>query len=384
MNGRRLRTLLVREARATWRDPFTMAILVSVPLAALLVFSFVLSTEVTGLRLGVHDACGTAASRRLVAELSARGTFDRRPFATRAALDRALVDGSLSAALVIPPDFDRNLRAGRAREAAAQVQVIYDGAEAVLAGNAEGFLRGIVAAAVAGMTAREGTPDGRAAEDRGDAPGRGVAVVTRALFNPELDGTRYMVAGTFGFVLSFLTTLITAVSIVNERLTGTFEQLQVTPATSLEILLGKILPLGAVFAADVVLMMVAAGLLLGVWPVGSALFFVAVSSFYVLTSLALGLIISATSATTAEAVQKTVLFSIPLIQLSGFAFPTRNMPALVRWLAEVFPATHYIRVSRGIYLRGEGPLSLAPELGLLALFAGILIALSLRTIGART
>ena len=374
MNLRRLRTLLVREARATWRDAFTMTILVSVPLAALLVFSSILSTEVKDLALGVHDACGTASSRRLVAELSARGTFSARRFATRDALDRALVDGSLSVALVIPPDFDRQLRGGRTREAAAQLEVIYDGAEAVLAANAEGFLRGLVTAAVADLA---GGADAR------DGP-RGVAVVTRALYNPELDGTRFMVAGVFGFVLSFLTTLITAVSIVNERITGTFEQLQVTPATSLELLLGKILPLGAVFAADVVLMMVAAGLLLGVWPEGNPLFFVGVSAFYVLTSLALGLIISATSATTAEAVQKTVLFSIPLVQLSGFAFPTRNMPTVVRWLAEVFPATHYIRVSRGIYLRGEGPLSLAPELCLLVLFAGVLIALALRTIGART
>ena len=84
-------------------------------------------------------------------------------------------------------------------------------------------------------------------------------MVTSVLFNPTLDGTPFMVAGTFGFVLSFLTTLITAVSIVNERLTGTFDQLQVTPATSLEILLGKVLPLGAVFAFDVVLMMLVAG-----------------------------------------------------------------------------------------------------------------------------
>ncbi len=378
MNLRRLRTLFVREARATWRDPFTMTILVTVPLAALLVFSSILSTEVKGLALGVHDACGTASSRRLVAELSARGTFSPRRFATRAALDRALVDGSVSVAFVIPPDFDRSLRAGRGREAAAQVEVVYDGAEAVLAANAEGFLRGLVSAAVADLAGGAGPRDGAGAD------GPGVAVVTRALYNPELDGTRYMVAGVFGFVLSFLTTLITAVSIVNERITGTFEQLQVTPATSLEILLGKILPLGAVFAVDVVLMMLAAGLLLGVWPEGNAFFFVGVSAFYVLTSLAIGLIISATSTTTAEAVQKTVLFSIPLVQLSGFAFPTRNMPMLVRWLAEAFPATHYIRVSRGIYLRGEGPLSLAPELGLLVLFAGVLIAVALRTIGART
>jgi len=192
-----------------------------------------------------------------------------------------------------------------------------------------------------------------------------------------------MVAGTFGFVLSFLTTLITAVTIVNERLAGTFDQLQVTPATSLEILLGKVLPLGAIFAFDVVLMMLVAGFGLGVWPAGSAAFFVAVSTFYVLISLALGLIFSATSSTAAEAVQKTVLFSIPLIQLSGFAFPVRNMPMPVQWFTELFPATHYIRVSRGIYLRGEGPLDLALELTLLTLFGIGLFVLARRTLETR-
>src|SRR2546427_11156301 len=192
-----------------------------------------------------------------------------------------------------------------------------------------------------------------------------------------------MVSGTFGFVLSFLTPLIPAVSIVNERQAGTFDQLQVTPATAVEILLGKILPLGAVFVLDVVIMMMIAGLVLHVWPHGSFLFFVLVSAFYVLVSLALGLIISATSATAAEAVQKSVLFSIPLVQLSGFAFPIRNMPLLVRWVAEVFPATHYIRVTRAIYIRGAGVLTLLPELALLVLFGVGLMAYALRSIEAR-
>ncbi|HBZ69637.1 MAG TPA: hypothetical protein DEP35_07885 [Deltaproteobacteria bacterium] len=391
MNPRRLWTLLVREARATWRNPFTMTILVAVPLAALLVFGFVLSTEVERLPLGVHDASGTASSRRLVAELAAKGTFVPRAFATREGLDHALVAGQISAAVVIPPDFDRRLREAAAGGAPAEIQVLYDGGETVLAGNSEAFLRTLALSTVAELSsgARAQAMGGPAAPSHvspsgaaGPASG-GVRVVTRALFNPKLDGSRFMVSGTFGFVLSFLTALITAVSIVSERLSGTFEQLQVTPATSLEILLGKILPLGAVFAADVVLMVLAAGFLLGVWPEGSVVFFVIVSSFYVLTSLSLGLLISATSATAAEAVQKTVLFSIPLVQLSGFAFPIRNMPAPFRWLAELFPATHYIRVSRAIYLRGEGPLSLLPELSLLAFFTLILVGVALRSIEGR-
>jgi ABC-2 type transport system permease protein len=391
VNLRRLWTLLVREARATWRNPFTMTILVTVPLAALMVFGFVLSTEVEKLPLGVHDACGTATSRRLIAELAAQGTFKPRSFPTRGSLDHALVSGEISAALVIPPDFDRRLREAAAGGVPAELQVLYDGGETVLAGNSEAFLRTLALSTVSTLSsgARAEVTGGPVARPRVSPPGvtppvsTGVSAVTRALFNPKLDGTRFMVSGTFGFVLSFLTALITAVSIVSERLSGTFEQLQVTPATSLEILLGKILPLGIVFAGDVVLMVLAAGFLLGVWPEGSAVFFVLVSSFYVLTSLSLGLLISATSATAAEAVQKTVLFSIPLVQLSGFAFPIRNMPAPVRWLAEVFPATHYIRVSRAIYMRGEGPLSLLPELALLTLFTLALVAVALRSIEGR-
>lgn len=376
MSWRRLRTLMLREARASLRDPFTVTVLITVPLAALLSFGFVLSTEVKHMALGVLDAANTELSRRIVLDLAANGTFLPRRYSSREALDHAVVAGEISVAMVIPPDFDRRWQRSLSGGGPPEIQVIYDGAEAVLAGNAEAFLRATLAASVAAAAAQAAPPP-RAARDRG------IEVITRAVFNPKLDGKPFMVAGTFGFVLSFLTVLITAVSIVNERLTGTFEQLQVTPATGLEILLGKLLPYGAVFALDVVLMVVVAGLVLGVWPVGSVLFFIAVSSFYVLVSLALGLIISATSQTAGEAVQKSVVFSIPLVQLSGFAFSLRNMPWPVQWIAEVFPATHYIRVARAIYLRGEGPLTLAPELGLLLLFGALLIFRALRSIEAR-
>src|SRR5262249_21669573 len=196
-----------------------------------------------------------------------------------------------------------------------EIQVRYDGADTVLAQNAEGYLRAYVAATAAHLV-----------EPSGEGTHRGVAVATRTLFNPTLDGTAYMVSGTYGFVLSFLTVLITAVSIVGERAAGTFEQLQVTPATSLEIVLGKLLPLGGVFAFDVLLMALIAGFFMGVWPHGSLVLFLVVSSVYVLISLALGLLISATSGSAAEAVQRSVLFSIPLVQLSGFVFPVHNMP----------------------------------------------------------
>jgi len=377
MNLRRLRTLMRREAQATLRDPFTLIILVGVPLIALLLFGFILATDVKHLALGLYDGARTAASRRLAADLAADGTFDVRAYGSSEEIGGALGSSEISVGVIIPPDFDDDLQAGPGGPDRAQLQVLYDGGEAVLAGNAEAFLKSLVVATLPSLP-RAGPPRRGAAE-----PSPGIRVIARAVFNPRLEGKPFMVAGTFGFVLSFLTVILTAVSVVNEKLQGTFEQLRVTPATSLEIVLGKLLPLGAVFALDVVLMVLVAGFVLGVWPQGSVWFFVVVSTFYVMISLALGLIFSATSATAAEAVQKTVLFSIPLVQLSGFVFPIRNMPRVVQWVSEILPATHYIQVSRAIYLRAEGPVALMPNLLLLVLFGVALMSYAVRVIEAR-
>ncbi len=382
MNRRRLWTLVRREVQATFRDPFTVMILVSVPVAALLLFGFILATDVKHLSLGLYDGARSAASRRLVADLAANGTFDITAYPSPDAIGDALGSGAISVGVVIPADFDDDARRSRPGAEPPHIQVLYDGGEAALAGNAEAFANALVQASAPAIGDQSRDPRRPVVPGAERAAG-GIGVVTRAVFNPGLEGTPFMVAGTFGFVLSFLTTLITAVSIVNEKLAGTFEQLQVTPATSIEILLGKLLPLGAMFAFDVALMVGIAGLVLHVWPEGSALLFVGVSTYYVLISLALGLIFSATSTTAAEAVQKTVLFSIPLVQLSGFIFPVRNMPTVVQWLANVLPATHYIRISRAIYLRAEGPGSMLPDLLFLFVCGVGLIYLARRVIEAR-
>ena len=373
MNRRRLWTLIRREVQATFRDRFTVTILVVAPVFALVVFGFILATDVHDLGLGLFDGARTASSRRIAAELAANGTFDVRVYSSVDEIGDALTVGDVSVGIVIPPDFDDDLRRPDRR---ARVQVLYDAGEAALAGNSEGSVQNLLRSTAETL--------GDHAESPTRISGRGgIGVVSRAIFNPKLEGQPFMVAGTFGFVLSFLTTLITAVSIVNEKLQGTFEQLQVTPATSLEIFLGKILPLAALFVFDLVLMVLTAGLVLGVWPEGSALLFIVVSAVYLVVSLSLGLLFSATSATAAEAVQKTVLFSVPLVQLSGFLFPIRNMPLVVQWLANVMPATHYIAISHAIYLRGEGILGILPNVAYLSVLGAGLVFYSLRAIEAR-
>ena len=223
MSWRRIRTLIRREVFATFRDPFTITILVLVPLMSLLLFGFILSIDVKHLGLGVFDAAGSPASRRLLSELASRQSFTIHHFDRRADLDQAIVGGDVSVALVIPPDFDRDLGEARGGREPAEIQVVYDGGETVLAGNAEGFIESIVASATAELAPRDGAP-----------PPRRIEVNARALFNPTFDGAPFMVAGVFGWVLTFVAILLTAVTIVNERMNGTFEQLQVTPATRSE------------------------------------------------------------------------------------------------------------------------------------------------------
>src|SRR5690606_3913866 len=140
---RRLGVLVVRESRATLRDPFTLTILVVVPLGALLVFSLVLSTEVRGIGLGVVDAAGSPTARRVLADLAAPGTFELRRYPDRAALDDALIGGEIGVAIVLPPDLERD-----GEQTRPEIQVLYDGTEVVLAGNSEAALGAIVAASL--------------------------------------------------------------------------------------------------------------------------------------------------------------------------------------------------------------------------------------------
>jgi ABC-2 type transport system permease protein len=151
MSWRRLITLMRREARATLRDPFTITVLIAVPLGAMLIFGFTLSTDVHDLALGVLDESQTAASRRLVADIESQGDFRIRPLPSRAAIEHALVGGAVSAAMIIPPTLDRTLRESTPGAAAGQIQLLYDGAETIVAGNAEGSLRGLIQSSVAAM-----------------------------------------------------------------------------------------------------------------------------------------------------------------------------------------------------------------------------------------
>src|SRR5262245_32294586 len=198
MNRRRLWTLVRREVQATFRDPFTVTILVSVPVGALLIFGFILATDVKHLSLGLYDGARSTASRRLVADLAANGTFDITAYASPDAIGDALGSGAISVGVVIPVDFDDDARRSRPGAEPPSIQGLYDGGEAALAGNAEAFANALLQASAPAIGDQSRDPRRTVVPGVERAAG-GIGVVARAVFNPGLEGTPFMVAGTFGF-----------------------------------------------------------------------------------------------------------------------------------------------------------------------------------------
>ena len=401
----RIRTLIWREFVELGRDPFTIAILTILPLLLIAMLSYALTTEVRNLPLGVFDADRSEQSRTLVSDMESTGYFRIDRLSGLADIRSRMASGRLAAAIVIPPGFSSDLARGRVT----RVQAIFDGTETVIAANAEGLIDALIGAyerdlrasnprrvAIAtgvfpgaGMAAGERDPEGgnvAAAPRGGDigdvsssgtdlsrARGTGpIRIVQRNLFNPGMRGTDFTIPGLIGFITTFLCILTTALSIVRERQAGTFEQLRVTPVRPFEIILGKILPLGFVYLVDTCLLMALGYFLFDIWPRGSIVLLLSMTALYLMLNLAWGLLVSAAAQSPDQAVQMTVLIVVPQLSLSGFVFPIHSMPEWARWLVELIPFAHFLRIIRGIYLTGAGLLDIWPEvlvlLGFLALF----------------
>lgn len=406
----RLRTLMWREYVELARDPFTLLILTFFPLLMIAMLSYALTTEVRNLPLGVFDADQSDVSRRLLGSIESTGYFKMTPLESLSALRTEMASSRLSAAIVIPPDFSEDLRRG----GVARVQTIFDGTETVISANADGIIQATVAAFQAKLGSRDpevvpiagGVPPpqglapgetdqeggnvqalpragdvSRAAgsgDDLARARGAGaVRIVQRNLFNPGMRPTDFTIPGLIGFITTFLCVLTTALAIVRERQAGTFEQLRVTPVTTLEIIIGKIVPLGSVYLIDTVLLMLLGLAVFDIWPQGSIVLLLAITAIYLFLNLCLGLLISSAAPTADQAVQMTVLVIVPQLSLSGLVFPIHSMPQWARVVVEVIPLAHYLRIIRGIYLNGSGIVDLWPEiLFVLAFTAFMMTAVS--------
>lgn len=344
------------------RDRFTLGMMIGIPAIQLALFGYAIQTEVRHLPTVVLDESRSPESRRFVQAMLNTGNFDLAAAVDdREAMATLIERGDARAGIVIPPDFQRDIKRGRT----ASAQIVVDAADPLASSAA------INGAALAGATRSQAL-----AAARGVAPA--IEVRVRPWYNPALRSAVYIVPGIVGVLLSMTMIIVASISLVRERERGTLEQLIVTPISKTSLMLGKIVPFLLVGYVQVTVILLLGRLLFDVPIRGSLALLYLVALPFVLASLAIGLFVSSVVKNQAQAMQLGFLFLLPNILLSGFMFPREAMPAPAQWLGAALPLTYFLEMMRGILLRGTGLEALWREGLILVGFSVGLIALSVQ------
>ena len=356
--------VLLKEFVQMKRDRLTFGMIVGVPIIQLVLFGFAINTDPKGLPAALVSADESPFSRTLVRALenSQYFRFTQKP-ASEDEADRLLQLGEVQFVLVIPPDFSRKLQRGERP----QLLIAADATDPSATGNALAALSGVVQQSLnrdltgplAGLRSSELPIDVR----------------VQRRYNPE-GITRYnIVPGLMGTILTMTMIMMTSLAMTRERERGTMENLLATPVRPIEVMAGKIAPFIIVGYVQVALILIAAKLLFGVPLVGSLLLLLMALIVFIAANLTVGFTFSTIARNQLQAMQMTFFFFLPSMLLSGFMFPFRGMPQWAQMLGEILPLTHFLRIVRGILLKGSGLAEILVELGAIALFmfiAGIL------------
>jgi ABC-2 type transport system permease protein len=339
------------------RDRLTFAMMVGVPILQLILFGYAINTDPRHLPLAVVSNDNTRIARGFVAGLETSGFFElvARPRSEREG-DRLLDRGEVQFLLVVPADFGRRVERGE-RPA---LLLAADATDPAAAGNA--------LAAVDGVRTQVEQREliGTLASLQRGVPAFEVRIQRR--YNPETL-TRYnIVPGLIGVILTMTMVMMTALAVTREVERGTMENLLATPARPAEVMIGKIVPYIAVGYVQVSVILLTARLLFDVPMQGSLVLLSAALILYMAANLAVGFTFSTLARNQLQAMQLTFFFFLPSILLSGFMFPFRGMPRWAQMIGEVLPLTHFLRVVRGILLKGNGIAEIVPNLWPIALF----------------
>jgi ABC-2 type transport system permease protein len=347
--------------RQLMRDQLTAGFVVGVPVVQLALFGYAINQDIRHARTVVVDHSNSNVSRQFAGELEATQTFDIVEYvATEEEARRMLQAGDINVVVQIPPEFTRDFYRGVGME----ISFIVDATDPTLARAVRASANGLEARL--NQTGRHfaQTRDSLGSEEVPQNPLR-FSVLT--LYNPELRTPVFVVPALLGVILTSTMMLMTALSIVRERERGTFEFLIGTPVQRFELMVGKILPYIGIGLLQIAIVLLT-GLLLFSVPVRGSLVALGVASLlFIGANLTLGLVISSVTASQLQATELSFFFFLPSVLLSGFMFPFNAMPKPAQWMGEILPLTHYVRMTRGILLRGSGLGDLLPEAGALTL-----------------
>jgi ABC-2 type transport system permease protein len=331
-----LRPVARKEFTHILRDPSTLFFALLIPILQLFLFGYAVDTNVRQIPTVLFDESHTQQSRSLIQAFAASDIFKISAYAqTAPEMYATMRSGRAQVAIRIPYDYARNLQLGRS----ATVLVLVDGSDSSIAGIAVDASTGVALeqslARIPGLTHQP------------------IEVRPSVLYNPATRSANFFIPGLIAILLQVMIILLISLSLVREREHGTLEQLKMTPIAPLGLMIGKMIPYGALAFSELCLILTLMRFVFQVPIHGSLILLLLMSLPFLLTVLGIGLIISTRATTQAEAFQLAMGTILPSVFLSGYIFQISTMPAFFRGVSAIIPATYYIRVIRGIVLRGS-------------------------------
>lgn len=367
----RIYAILTKELTQLKRDKMTFGMVVMIPLIQLVLFGYAINTNIRHIPVGVVDQSGTGLSRVLIQTISATQVVKfNKHYSNVQEAEAAIARAEVRAFLVIPYDISQRLVRHKTvglqsppssdEETSRPIaQWVVDGSDTMIAAGIKS-LRNMPLAELLSKPVNRGTPTFEVA----------------LLYNPEQRSAVNIVPGLVAIILTMTMIMFTSAAIVRERERGNLEMLITTPVRSIELMIGKIIPYMFIGALQVVIILGLGFLVFdvpingGIWPLAGATF------LFISASLTLGLVISTIAKNQLQSTQMTIFVLLPSILLSGFVFPYDGMPKVAQHIAEALPATHFVRLIRGVVLRDVELIDMSFDVFWLALFtlAGLVVA----------
>jgi len=366
MSWLRIRELVRKEFIQLFRDKKNRPILIIAPLVQLMVFGYVVTTDIRTVTVGFLDQAHTRESRLVYDVFNANKTFVTTYVTDNDDdLEHQLIMRNIDLAVKIRPDFSDRIR----KKDTADIQILVDGSMSNMAAVRVAYT-GFVLDGLNQLLIRDLYPFKM---EYGKIDAR-----LRTWYNPNLYSQNFFVPGIVAFLIMILTLLFTSMAIIKEKEAGTMEQLIVTPVKPLELILGKTIPYSIIALSQMIVVTVFAVLWFKIPLVGSIVLLGVATCLFLMSTLGLGLFISTISSTQQQAMMTTFFFILPFFMLSGFVFPVANMPQVVQWLTYLNPLMYFLIIIRGIFLKGVGFSLLWPQFVALAIIGVIVFAGAVR------
>ena len=354
---RALRALVKKEFRQVFRDPVMLRLIFVAPILQIILLGYAVNFDVKEIRTALYDHDRSRLSREFVRSFSVGDYFIlERTEVPLTDVEQGFKENRYSAALVIPEDFSECLEEGRSTTVGFWV----DGTNANSAGIAIGY------AGVITQTFNE----------RHTQMSHPISMRQKVLYNPEVRSVNYMVPGVVAILISLVTVMLTSMAIVREREAGTFEQVMVTPISARAFILGKTIPFALLAFVEISVALAVGILWFGIPFAGSWALLYALAFVFIFTTLGVGMLISTVSTTQQQAMFFAWFFSLFTIMTSGFFTPIANMPRVVQYITLLNPMRYFMKVIRGIMMKGAGVDTLYPEILAMAAFSAIIFTIS--------